>query len=164
VFDPAHAELPGTPIADQFGLQLQGLGGQVNVVGFYLDDLILHTLEGSVLDLDPNNIKFLHAPVFVQDIAVQDPLSGQQLTLDGVFGMNFMVASGLLVINGLDFDILKASAGPFSWVTFDEPNGILGLDLIGVPEPGSISLAATAAALLAAYAWRRRRTTLLGRT
>ena len=157
-FNPAHPELPGTPIADQFSLQLLGLGGQVNVAGFYLDDLILHTLEGSALDLDPNNIKFLHAPVFVQDIAVQDPLTSQTLTLDGVFGMNFLVASGLLVINGFDFDILKASAGPFGWVTFDEPNGILGLDLIPAPEPGSIGLAATAGLLLAAYAWRNRRT------
>ena len=44
-------------------------------------------------------------------------------------------------------DLCEASAGPFDWVTFDEPNGILGLDLIAVPEPSSL--------VPPAWAWRR---------
>jgi hypothetical protein len=153
----------GTPIAT-FTLPLQGLGGQANPMGFFLDDLILHTIEGSALDANANNIKFLHAPVFIQDIELRDPLNPDEQTnkllLDGVFGMNFMVASGMLVITGDSFDITAASTGPFNWVTFDQPNGILGLDLAAVPEPGSVALAASGAAILLGYLWRRRRARL----
>ncbi len=144
VFDPDHPELPGTPIGDQFQVPIQGIGGTVNLSGFFLDDMLLHTLEGSLLPDDPNNIRFLGAPVVVNDIEVVDPLTDQSLILDGVFGMNFMSAS-------IALDLGDARESPFRWVTFDEPNGILGLDLVGgtVPEPGTCVLAGTGLLLLA---------------
>ncbi len=153
MFDPADRTAPGIPIASQFALAIGGIGGTLTVSGFYLDDLVLHTLEGSPSDSNPNNIRYLHAPVLVNDVNVLDPLTMQSLTLDGVFGMNFMVAS--LFVNGQDLG--DGVSGPFNWVTFDEPNGILGLDIASVPEPNTLALLGSGALLLAAYSWRRRR-------
>lgn len=153
VFDPLAPAAPGVEIVNQFLLPVQGIGGTVTVAGFFLDSLLLHTQEGGANSADPNHIHYAGAPVFVNDIELND---GQtSITLDGIFGMNFLVASALLAP---DLSILDASAGPYSWVTFDEPNGVLGLDLgIVVPEPGSIVLAGIGALALAVYGWRRRR-------
>ena len=130
---------------------MQGIGGTGTVSGFFLDDMILHTLEGSVLDADPNNIRFIGAPVAILDVTVENPLNPlDTLTLDGIFGMNFMIASAMV-------DLSEVSAGPFNWITFDEPNGILGLDLITVPEPSSVIIAGMGLAALVGYRWRRRR-------
>ncbi len=149
-FDPAHPELPGTPIANQFQLPIQGLGGTVDLAGFFLDDLLLHTTEGSLDPNDPNNLRYLHAPVLVNDITVVDPITDQTLTLDGVFGTNFLVAS-------IGFDFGDARESPYNWITFDEPNGILGLDLAAnVPEPSTCVLASLGLMLLSGLAWRKR--------
>lgn len=155
-FDPAHPELAGTKILTQFSLPIQGLGGSQTLAGFFLDDLILHTIEGGADDLNANNFRYLHTPVYVNDISLVDPLTHSPLTLDGVFGMNFLIASAAL---DADLNITDARLGPFRWITFDEPNGILGLDLmpVSVPEQGSLTLAGCGLALLSAYAWRRRR-------
>jgi hypothetical protein len=115
---------------------------------------VLHTLEVSLNDANPNNIRYLGAPVLVNDVNVLDPLTLQSLTLDGVFGMNFMVAS--LGVNGQDLGDI--ATGPFNWVTFDEPNGILGLDIATVPEPNTLALLGTGATFLAGFSWRRRAT------
>jgi hypothetical protein len=155
VFDPTAPGAPGVPIGNQFFLPVQGIGGTVTVAGFLLDSLLLQTLEGSANPNDPNNIKYLGAPVYVTDIELTEAETSQTLKLDGIFGMNFLVASALLTP---EFDILKASAGPFNWLTFDEPNGVLGLDLgIVVPEPGSIVLAGVGLMALVFLGWRRRR-------
>jgi hypothetical protein len=152
MFDPADRAAPGIPIASQFSLAIGGIGGTLMVSGFYLDDLVLHTLEGNLNDADPRNIRYVGAPVLVNDVNVLDPGTRQSLTLDGVFGMNFMVAS--LFVDGQDFG--DGATGPFNWVTFDEPNGILGLDIANVPEPDTLALLASGAVFLAAYSWRRR--------
>ncbi|HEY2894048.1 MAG TPA: hypothetical protein VGJ16_07540, partial [Pirellulales bacterium] len=155
LFDPAHAEQAGTTLATQFLLPIQGIGGAPVLAGFYLDDLVLHTLEGGLNDLDPNNIRYLHAPVMVNDLELVDPNTGQLITLDGVFGMNAMVASALLAIDG---NIDKTAFGPYNWVTIDEPNALLGLDLgTQVPEPGSIVLGSFGFLLVGLQIWRMRK-------
>ena len=69
------------------------------------------------------------APVMVVDITVEDPKTKQQVTLDGVFGMNYMVASAYVAEAGLMPDIKNLTQGPFEWIVFDEPAGMLGLKL-----------------------------------
>lgn len=151
-FNPDDPNAPGTLIDDQFLAPIVGLGGQETLVGFRLDRLLLQTMEGSVDPNDPNNIRYLGAPVLVGDISVEDPMTGDTLTLDGIFGMNFLVAS-------LAVDFGDARESPYNWITFDEPAGILGLDIAQVPEPSSYVMAGCGAIALAAYAWRRRRHT-----
>jgi len=154
LFDPAHPDLPGTALGTQFTLPIQGIGGAPVLAGFYLDDLVLHTVEGGLNDLDPNNIRYLHAPVMVNDLELLDPNTGKLITLDGVFGMNAMVASALLTS---DLNIDKTAFGPYNWVTIDEPNSLLGLDLgTQVPEPGSIVLGSFGFLLVGLHVWRKR--------
>ncbi len=153
VFDPLNPELPGVEIESQFDLLIGGIGGITTVPGFFLDFMTLPTIEGSAAADDPNNIRYIGAPVLVADIGLEDPDTGDFLVLDGIFGMNFLVASQF--IDG--FELGSAALGPFNWVTFDEPNGILGLDLIQpVPEPGSLVLSALGAAMLIAIGLRRK--------
>ncbi|HUB24148.1 MAG TPA: aspartyl protease family protein [Tepidisphaeraceae bacterium] len=121
-YDPANAtHLLGVPDDKQFTLQIGGIGGMKTAAGFYLDKLILPTIEGTP-------ITFLHAPVLVSDITVADPVTKKQITLDGVFGMNFLVASADIDTSGLLPDINKISPGMFRWIVFDQPRGLLGLE------------------------------------
>lgn len=150
MFDPLNPDAPGALIGNQFLLPIQGIGGIATVAGFFLDEMLLQTISGSADPNDPNNIRFVGAPVLVHDVTVIDPLTDQMLTLDGIFGMNFMVAS-----TALDFGDMRE--GPFNWITFDEPNGILGLN-IGpvVPEPGTYAMGILGLAALAGLGWRKR--------
>jgi hypothetical protein len=150
VFDPNDPDAPGTPIANQFQVPIQGIGGDVTLSGFFLDSLLLHTMEGSPDPNDPNNIRYLGAPVLVHDITVLDPLTDESLTLDGIFGTNFLIAS-------IALDLGDARESPFQWITFDEPNGVLGLDLgITVPEPSTYAMAGTGLLVLLGCGWRKR--------
>ncbi len=110
--------LDGVPLKDQFTLSVGGIGGMKKSAGFFLDKLTLMTREGSP-------ITYLHAPVLVADITVKDAKT--ELTLDGVFGMNFLVASARVDEGGLMPDIGQLTAGPFRWIVFDQPAGLLGL-------------------------------------
>jgi hypothetical protein len=139
------ADPTGSKITNQFLAPLVGASGEaVDIAGFYLDSLSIPTVEG-----DP--IRFLGAPVLVQDITVENGL-GQTLTLDGDLGMNFFEASYLVDLDG---NILADSDGAFDWMTLDEPNGLLGLTFSSlVPEPsGALMFVIPALFLLA-----RRRT------
>ena len=157
-FDPLHPSLPGTQLSpeSQFATPMAGIGeNQPMMAGFYLDWLMLPTTEAAH-PLDPNdpmNIKFLQAPVFVDDISVQGYDGASDLTLDGVFGMNFLMASMSLDMSAIGFS-------PFDWIVFDEPGKTLGLSIAGetVPEPSALVLLAIGAAmfLLRRYAGRRR--------
>ncbi len=113
-------QLIGVPAARQFTMTVGGIGGTKKAVGFYLDRLTLTTTEG-------RPITYLHAPVLVTDITVHDDRAGTTITLDGVFGMNFLVASAKLTEGSLP-DIEHITAGPFRWIVFDQPRGLLGLD------------------------------------
>jgi autotransporter-associated beta strand protein len=124
-FDPLHPTL-GTLIPDQFQLAVGGVGGTSYSAGFYVDSMLLRTMEGDPgNDQDPNHLRFVGAPVLVTDITVQDPITQKTLTLDGVFGVNNWVAS--LTIENDTFGSL--SPGNFNWAVFDQPNGVLGLDV-----------------------------------
>jgi len=154
LFDPNNPSAPGTEIANQSTLPVQGLGGAVTVAGFFLDDLIVHTQEGGANDANPLNIRYVHAPIYVNDVTLQDPLTHDTLTLDGIFGMNNLVASASF--DGLIGDVV---GGAYDWIVFDEPNGVLGLQLPGVtvPEPSSLVLALAGAAVPMYCVWQRRR-------
>jgi hypothetical protein len=124
LFDPGNPGAPGTLLPNQFQLTISGIGGDQRAAGFFLDSLSVPTVEG-----DPLN--FIGAPVLVVDISVQDPLTLNMLTLDGVFGMNFLVASAFVIEDTLD--IIAFNTGPFDWVVFDEPNGMLEFQVADAP-------------------------------
>jgi hypothetical protein len=105
----------GTMVPNQFVVPIEGTGGEIDAAGFYLDSLTVPTVEGEPLN-------FVEAPIVVLNITVQNPTTGQMLTLDGDLGMNFMVAT-------VDLDTFDIDAGAFDWITFDQPNGLLGLTL-----------------------------------
>lgn len=117
----------GTLLPDQFTLTVGGVGGSIDVAGFFADTLSVPTLEG-----DP--LVYLPAPVLVFDISVVDPVTQEELTLDGVFGMNFLVAT--LFVDGFAFGDLRA--GAFDWLVVDQATGVLGLTFdatLEIPEP-----------------------------
>ncbi len=130
-------------IPHQFVISLVGANGQSQeAAGFYLDSLALQTTEGAT-------IRFLEAPVFVEDVTLQNPTTGQTLTLDGDLGMNFFEPS-------MDVNGANAVTSPFDWLTIDEPGGMLGLTLAApTPEPTTLGLLALGAATL--LLTRRRR-------
>jgi hypothetical protein len=117
-----NGKLVGPPASEQFSFTIGGIGGQKKSPGLYLDSLTLPTREG-----DP--LVYKKAPVIVSDIEVEDPATHQKLTLDGVLGMNYFVASANVEEAGLLPDINHLTACAYDWVTIDEPDGILGLKL-----------------------------------
>jgi len=153
IFDPANPDDAGTPITRQFALPIGGLASAGTIAGFFLDTLTLQTLQGGPVLTDPNNMRYVGAPVLVSDVELEDPITNEKLKLDGIFGMNFLVASAFLEP---DLNIGDTAFGPYNWVTYDEPNGLLGLDLIVVPEPSTLVLAVVAVAFLGVAARKRR--------
>lgn len=115
-----HPVLVGVPANRQFTLSLGGIGGMKKSAGFFLDKLSLPTAEGKP-------ITFVHAPVLVADVTVKDA-SGKEFTLDGVFGMNFLVASAMVDESALLPDIANLTPGAFRWIVIDEPHRWLGLE------------------------------------
>jgi hypothetical protein len=113
-------------------MTIGGIGGFVKAAGFYMDSLAVPTVEGGP-------VRFVSAPVLVADIGVSDPDTGQELTLDGIFGMNFLVATAYVSDESpFPEDI---TSGPFDWLVFDESNGVLGLrtsDLLAVTAPTAV--------------------------
>jgi autotransporter-associated beta strand protein len=119
-----------TAVEDQFTLPIGGVGGTINAAGFFLDDMLVRTLEGNAAnDADPNHLKFQGTPVLVNDISLRDPLTNQTLTLDGIFGMNNLVANAMVVPGNPIPSIYGMTSSNFNWIVFDQPNGILGLDV-----------------------------------
>lgn len=110
--------LTNVPKGEQFMLPIGGIGGATNVNGFYVDVLVLPTARG-----EP--IRYVKAPLLVKDISVTDEASGERFTLDGVFGMNYLVASAS--IEGMmPGDI---HAGAFDFIVIDHAKKTLGLKL-----------------------------------
>jgi hypothetical protein len=121
--EAGDGRLVGPPANEQFSLTIGGIGGQRKAFGFYLDTLTLPTREG-----DP--IVYKRAPVLVADITVIDPATDQTLTLDGVLGMNFFVASANVdMAGGLLPDINQLTPGAYEAVVIDAPAGTLGVKL-----------------------------------
>ena len=113
-------KLIGPPDNEQFTLTVGGIGGSKSAIGFYLDRLALPVQKGE----EP--IIYGKAPVLVNDISVMDPMTQQTFTLDGVFGMNFLVASAN-VTGGLLPDIGKLTEGPFTIIVIDHSRKFLGV-------------------------------------
>jgi hypothetical protein len=138
IFDPANpANI--TAIGNQFLASIGGLGGSTLVAGFYLDSFSVPTTEGDPLD-------FRNAPILVADITAADyGGTNDSITLDGIFGMNFLMMSA-------DVDAADIHAGAFNWIVFDanSENPTLGLDVREVPEPTTIALLFAAAACVLA--------------
>jgi hypothetical protein len=111
--------LMGVPAKEQFSLDVGGIGGTKKSTGFYLDLLTLPAKSG-----EP--IVYAKAPMLVSDVTVVDPKTKQSFTLDGVFGMNFLVASAN-ISGGLLPDVDKVVDGPFQFVVVDHARAILGV-------------------------------------
>ena len=130
----------GTALPDQFQLTVGGTGGTIKVPGFFLDSMLVKTMEGNPNDdNDPKHIRFQGAPVLVFDIGLEDPVTHQELTLDGVFGMNYLVASAF-VTEAEPFPIISdLTYNAFDWIVYDHNNGTVGLEL-APPRPPQIPL------------------------
>jgi hypothetical protein len=101
-----------------FKLAIGGLGGQKDSSGVFVDRVALPTMEGPP-------IVYAKAPLLVTDVSVADE-KGDTFTLDGVIGMNYLVASAE-VTGGLLPDIGKIIDGPYSWIVIDHVKGQMGL-------------------------------------
>jgi hypothetical protein len=115
-------KLANIPDDEQFTLTIGGVGGSKKTAGFFIDTLTIPTRER-----DP--LVYKKAPVFITDITVEDPKTKQKRTLDGIFGMNFLVASAHVTEAALMPDIGKLTAGPYDAIVIDEPAKLLGLKL-----------------------------------
>ena len=137
----------GSLVPNQYQIPIGGISSALNVAGFHLDKLSVPTMEG-----DP--IEYLSAPVLVLDVSLEDPDTQETFTLDGVFGMNFLVAS-TEIQGGLFGDI---RVGAFDFITFDEPSGVVSLvfnpDIL--PEPSGLLLMAVATTMIL-VGWVRNR-------
>jgi hypothetical protein len=131
---PRLVDSAGDDVPDQFTLTIGGIGGSTTVAGFFLDTMNLSTMEGGT-------IQYVRAPVLVADITVADPHTGDELTLDGIFGMNALVASAYINENDPFPFPTNVTSGAYDWITFDEPNGILGLNVPDhVPSPDPVEV------------------------
>jgi hypothetical protein len=118
--DSGHPKLIGPSTDRQFVMTVGGIGGSKKAAGFFLDKLTLPTLEGTPIVFD-------HAPVLVADITVKDG-ANHSFTLDGVLGMNFLVASAMVNESNLLPDIDKLTPGAFRWIVLDQPGGWVGFE------------------------------------
>ena len=131
-YDPANPDAQGQAIDNQFQLDIGGVGGTARSAGFYLSSLLVHTVEGGADDNNPKHFRFMDAPVLVNDISLKDPNSSTALTLDGIFGMNFLTASTLIEYTDFGGGIIYPlpvllGQGAFDWAVFDEAAGLLKL-------------------------------------
>jgi hypothetical protein len=118
--ESGHPRLAGVADNRQFVMTVGGIGGSKKAAGFFLDKLSVPTMEGQPIVFD-------HAPVLVADITVKDA-GGHAFTLDGVFGMNFLVATAMVDESSLLPDIDHLTPGAFRWIVFNQPAGWLGLE------------------------------------
>jgi len=147
-YDPAVPaklvlDADGSLVPNQFTVDISGIGGTTTIVGFNADSLLVRTMEGNPLDdLDPEHLRFVTAPVYVHDIELQDPVTLETYTFDGIFGTNYLFGSGnLLALSGFEVPFRE---GPFEWLVLDlaAPTPSLGV-IMAVPEPSVLLLLAS---------------------
>ncbi len=114
-------KLTNVPEKEQFMLPIGGIGGSKNINGFYVDVVELPAARG-----EP--IRYLKAPVLVMDISVTDEKKHESFTLDGVFGMNYLVASASISA-GLTGGVDQTHDGPFDLIVIDHAKKTLGLKI-----------------------------------
>ncbi|MBC8481646.1 MAG: hypothetical protein H8D47_03170, partial [Planctomycetes bacterium] len=106
----------GSPIIEpDFYIPIGGVGGQANLPGYQLDNLIIPTLNGY-------NLIFNNARICVHDIGIIDEDTGEFIILDGIFGSNFLCAS-------MSMDTWDISDTAFDTIVIDMQNGLLGFDV-----------------------------------
>jgi hypothetical protein len=108
----------GEPIQEpDYSVPIGGIGeGDVaEINGYIIDRLIVPTLNGY-------NLIYNNARVGVQDISVIDEVTGEPITLDGVFGSNFIVAT----MEVATWDVVDT---PFDNVILDTERATLGFDV-----------------------------------
>jgi hypothetical protein len=114
----------GTPIVEpDFTIPIGGIGGEAELPGFQIDNLVIPTLNGY-------NLVYNNARLCVSDIEIIDEDTGEFIILDGIFGSNFLCASATL-----DFDL---AATPFDRIVLDTRKGLLGFDVndqYPLPQP-----------------------------
>jgi hypothetical protein len=120
-YKPGTRVLEGVPIQKQFTLTIGGIGGQKKAAGFMIDEMHVPTREG-------DDLIYRNVPILVNDISVEHPTTKQKVTLDGVFGMNLLVASAA-ISEGLAPDIGQMAEGPYDLIVIDHVNKLLGLQL-----------------------------------
>jgi hypothetical protein len=92
-----------------------GLSDMVEIPGYQIEHLIVPTLNGY-------NLVYYNARLGVQDISVLDEVSGELITLDGVFGSNFIIAT----METATWDVADT---PFDNVILDTNRAVLGFDV-----------------------------------
>jgi hypothetical protein len=115
----ANGDLANVPKDQQFNLAIGGVGGAKDSHGLFFDRLELPTREGPA-------IVYAKSPLLISDITVADS-AGKSVTLDGVFGMNYLVSSAEIT-GGLLPDVGKIVDGPWRWITIDFKQNQLGLE------------------------------------
>ncbi len=109
----------GAPIIEpDFLIPVGGIGGQAELPGYQIDNLIIPTLNGY-------NLIYNNARICVHDIGIIDEDTGEFIVLDGVFGSNFLCASAKL-LGGWPIELAE---GPFEQIVIDTQNGLLGFDV-----------------------------------
>ncbi len=101
-----------------------GEGEAVEIPGYKIDRLIVPTLKGY-------NLVYENASIGVQDVSILDEVTGELITLDGVFGSNFIVAT-------MEMETWDIADTPFDNVVLDTRRAILGFDvndLYSLPAP-----------------------------
>lgn len=114
-------KLTNVPEKEQFMLPIGGIGGTKEVHGFFADVLVLPASNG-----EP--VRYVKAPLLVTDISVTDEKTKETYTLDGVFGMNYLVASASVSV-GLNAGVDDIHDGAFDFFTVDNVKKTLGLQL-----------------------------------
>lgn len=109
--------VPAQPPKPDFSLTVGGIGGQQKSPGLFFDALTL-----------PAGPTYRHAPLLVKDITLLDPVTKEQKTLDGVFGMNYLAGSAN-VSEGAAPDIGKITPSAYKTIVIDLKNNVLGLTL-----------------------------------
>lgn len=111
-------DVDGSLIANQFTATVSGIAGTTTIAGFYTDSLLVRTMEGDPLvDSDPDHLRFVSAPVFVQDIELMDPVTFDTFIFDGVLGTNYLFGSGDL--SALAGFAVPFNPGPFEALVLD---------------------------------------------
>jgi len=114
-------QINNVPAKARFSLPIGGIGGSADVNGCFVDSLELPVNRG-----EP--VRYIKAPVLVKDVTVKDEATGETFTLDGVFGMNYLVASAS-VTGGLNAGIGDIHDGPLDFFTVDFVKSTLNLAL-----------------------------------
>lgn len=109
----------GRPLLTQaFSVPVGGVGAIVQIPGFEIDELTVPTLSGRNLVYDKPRLG-------VHDIRYFDEGEGKFVTLDGVFGSNFLCATAKME-DLLSLDIGKTA---FESIVVDMRQGLLGFEI-----------------------------------